>query len=176
MGQDDYRELQEAARDALYELLMQTEPGIGLTLHVAYGELRRQLERNDAARGRELWRQHLEETREERVREERERRERRAAWGRMPYPERMHRVLNVIGDGRLTIREVYDRLKEAMPEADFYDNNVRLVVKRLHDRGDLDRVAEPRSPGSTAVRYRYFRRAADPKLAELERQLNDKEA
>lgn len=176
MGQDDYRELQEAARDALYELLMQTEPGTGLTLHEAYGELRRQLRNDDAARGRELWRQHLEETREERVREERERRERQAAWERMPYPERMHRVLNVIGDGRLTIREVYDRLKEAMPEADFYDSHVRLVMKRLHDRGDLDRVAEPRSPGSTAVRYRYFRPAIDPQLADLERQLNDKEA
>lgn len=173
---DNYRELQEAARDALYELLRRTEPGTGLQLHKAYAGLEAQLGREDRE---EREREQREARNSERARQHAEREQyfrARLAWTGLPMAERGHRVLNIIGDERLTIRQVHEQLVPQMPEARIYQPDVRTVIRLLHERGELDRAAEPVRPGGASIRFRYFRRAVDPKLAGLERQLNDKEA
>lgn len=175
MGKDEYRELVIAAKQAIYDVLAESEPGTGMALHRAYSALKAQLEEYDrearereAREAREAKRDRLDDEREQYLRA-------RLAWTGLPMAERGHRVLNIIGDGRLVIRQVHEQLVSQMPDAQIYQCDVRTVIRLLHDRGELDRAAEPIRPGGASIRYRYFRRAVDPKLASLERQLNDKE-
>lgn len=176
MGKDEYRELLIAAKQAIHDVLSESEPGTGMALHRAYSALKVQLEENDRE-AREREQREARESERDRQNGEREQLFRaRLAWTGLPMAERGHRVLNIIGDGRLIIRQVHEQLVCQMPEARIYQPDVRTVIRLLQERGELDRAAEPVRPGGASIRYRYFRRAADPKLAELERQLNDKEA
>jgi hypothetical protein len=47
MTDDEYRELVEAARDALHDLLVETEPGAGMSLHWAYNQLKETLKKTN---------------------------------------------------------------------------------------------------------------------------------
>lgn len=120
---DDYLELVEGARDALFDLLMATEPGTGMRLHAAYAELKRAAEREVPR------------------------------WTDEVSPqERERQVLSVLSEHRLTIRELTERL-DAELEARVYESHVRACVMRLFAARELDRKPEPGLKGRPRFRY-----------------------
>lgn len=82
---------------------------------------------------------------------------RRGRWQQLPRVERAHRILNVLGDRRLLIREIAEALEAANPECDVSYSAIAPLVRELLLLGDLARVKEPRAPGSSATRWRYYR-------------------
>jgi hypothetical protein len=107
------------------------------------------------------------------AREREERRERRFAWKESPLVEREREALQLLGDDRLTIKEITERFNEAHPEPDIpiiFDTDVRPLMYRLLHAREVDRKAEPRVPGGKAVRHRYFRRQTlEGPIVDLER-------
>ena len=93
----------------------------------------------------------------------------------MPRVERVHLVLNALGDKRLTLGELSARIEE-QAGVWVYDSRLRPLVYQLHEAGELDRVGERRAKGDKpgAIRYRYLRRRelAGP-IADLERALEE---
>lgn len=165
MSDDEYRELETAACDALRELLTRTEPGTGLYLHTAYARLSGEIEaseRPDAPRITPQQTEGLGETiLEQKARD----------WCRHPMAQRRHDVLNALGDDRLTKREIHERVADASPDDKVWMSNVETAVAGLWRQGELSR--EPESfRGKT--RYRYFRRTdLDGPIADLDRQFGE---
>jgi hypothetical protein len=173
---DEYHDLQIAARDALYALLKETEPGTGIYLHQAYGNLRGDVER---------WEQAQEERRQKEARRRQqekyaERDRRGAILMGLPRAGRERFVLELLGEDRLTLRELTERVQvrvceqvgcEGDPriEAGVYEQDVRRTVMRMWRARELDRTPEPIRPGGKPIRYRYFRRGLEGPIAELER-------
>jgi hypothetical protein len=84
-----------------------------------------------------------------------------------PMHERAQLALEVLGGDRLTVRELYERVKAELPdEARIYETDVRYVV-RLYAARALDRKGEHWRKG-TGVRYRYFRRNIERPTADSE--------
>lgn len=163
---DDYLALIENAHEALRALLKASEPGTGLELHNAYASLTVRLETRKT-----LAVQRYEDSAVER--EWAEHRARCAMWTQLPQVEKLHRVLNAIGDAGLTLRELTAKIKENHPELYVYESYFRGLVKELVEQGDLDRVKESRTPGGSQYRWRYHRHVElDPALAALENEVN----
>ena len=171
MSPDEYREPVEQARDSLYALLRETEPGTGLLLHRAYRSLKDQHE-EEAAEGT---RPRHDEQREQWA----EYKGRSAVWLKMPRPEREHLVLEAIGDDRLTLGELVARINEHSG-VHVHEQRLRPLVYRLHREGKLDRTRERRASSGNkpgAFRYRFFRwRELSGPIADLERTFNGEEA
>jgi hypothetical protein len=57
-------------------------------------------------------------------------------------------------------------------------SHVKLTLGKMVDRGDLQRVKQPRKPGSQQLRWLYYRQTGklSPELAALERALNTAQA
>lgn len=172
---DDYVDLVEKARDALYDVLKASEPGTGLLLHQAYAELKRTVARADGAEAPTLAdiRRHREE--EERRWKDEERAAR--CFKRHTTPrEREQLVLTVLDGERWTSREVCDRLREQLPHFDIYrtDSVVTGAIKRLYDAGDLGR--EKITRGKREV-WCYFRKTSlDGPIADLDRAFREGES
>lgn len=156
MIDDEYRELLENARDSLHDLLTATKPGTGLLLHSAYSSIERQLD-GDGGESRSAsspdngWR----EKQRERERSDKEWRERRAAWKRMPRPDRDRLARELLGEDRLTIGELAERFDAALPDCMVFDSDLRSVVRRLFAAGELAREGERWRKGNS-IRYRYY--------------------
>lgn len=170
MTDDDYRELTENARVALFDLLTASEPGGGLPLHHAYSMLKRMLEepaeapRSTAHRG-------------QRDRSLEDIHARSEAWAVVPWAEKLNWVRNALGDDRLTLREMAKRIGDAHPECSVYDTSLRTLVKELLEMGEVERVKESRKPGGAPYRWRYHRHVElDSNMAALERALDEKSA
>jgi hypothetical protein len=162
---DEYLEAARDAHQALRRLLKMTEPGTGMSVHYAYAEIDRMLNRSEEAAER----QEAAERRAAGDRKRQERAEGRRLWKATPRAEREHWVLNALANDRLTVTEVWPRVQAAHPDCIFFDRDVAYIVKVLFGRGELERKGEPRAGGS-GVRYRYFRSTElDPRLAEIER-------
>jgi hypothetical protein len=113
------------------------------------------------------------ETQEERrERRLRERLEKEAAWKRVPAAERDRILLEVLGEDRLTIRELTERMRSELPRCDLYESHVgRLVGRLFKEARELDRAADPRKKGRP--RYLYFRRGLEGPIADLERTFHE---
>jgi len=156
-----YLELMRDSREALYRLIKHTEPGTGSYLHTAYAHLKQDIETKEQTRATDEWREAYDA--------------RRDAWRSLSRDERMHRVLNVIGDLALSVRAIAARFESEYPELSVYESDVRPLVYRLRDAGELDRREERHSSGSSRG-FRYFRaQATDDTLASLEWALTDDE-
>jgi hypothetical protein len=132
----------------------------------------------------------------DREREEKERREEwyeerrrcrgeaEGVWRRVPRDRRDSLVLEVLGDERLIIREITERMNAALgyPEsrdADGYRSpcavyqcEIQNLVARLLRDGQLER--EPETFNKTHMRYRYSRKQAlDGPIVDLERAYRD---
>jgi hypothetical protein len=103
--------------------------------------------------------------------------ERCHAWQKLPAPEREHRILNALDDARLCAREIAERI--AAPH-DWITraSDVKLTLGKMVDRGDLQRIRQPRKPGSKQFRWLYYRETGSlsPELAALERALKTVQA
>lgn len=102
----------------------------------------------------------------------------RSIWPALRQDRREALVLEVLGDRKLTVREITDGLNELLrtPECGgrpiVWTSNVQSLLYPMLDARQLERKAEPR--GQRAVRYRYFRRTGlDGPIADLERAFND---
>lgn len=163
---DEYRELRVAARDALRELLIHTEPGTGLTLHIAYGDLDRAL--------REQERGSLDSPSVQRVREELAAIRERDWVHRTSVHEREHAVLDALREGPATIAEITTRIAATHGEANVHSTSVASIVGRLYRAGNLSRTAEPRRTRSgkairgPQVQYRYSVREMSGAIVELD--------
>jgi hypothetical protein len=103
--------------------------------------------------------------------------ERGHAWDKIPTTEREHRILNALDDARLCAREIAERI--AAPQDWIMSaSDVKVTLGKMVDRGDLQRVKQPRSPDSQQFRWLYYRQTGNlsPELAALERALNTTEA
>jgi hypothetical protein len=57
-----------------------------------------------------------------------------------------------------------------------HDRDVRPALQKMLDRGDLERMKEPRIPGSSQFRWIYSRKTArSSEIADLEPILGDQE-
>jgi hypothetical protein len=103
--------------------------------------------------------------------------ERCHAWERIPTTEREHRILNALDDQRLCAREIAENIA-APHDWIMRASHVRLTLGKMVDRGDLQRIKQPRKPGSKQFRWLYYRQTGhlSPELAALERALNTTEA
>lgn len=175
---DDFRQLMEDTLEALDRLFQQSTPDSCIALRQGYGDLRRDLARDDlrreaaaanVARDAQAQRQHDWQERE------REINRRRGGWNLTPIATREHLLLNALGDDRLTVSDLVPRLNAELgapagltvvPES-----GVRSLVSRMHHAGELERAGEP---FRGRVRYRYFRRPLDGPSADLERAFHDR--
>jgi hypothetical protein len=103
--------------------------------------------------------------------------ERCHAWEQIPATEREHRILNALDDARLCAREIAEKI--AAPQGWIMRaSDVKRTLGKLVARGDLQRVKEPRVPGSQQFRWLYFRATGNlsPELMALEGALKTAEA
>lgn len=160
---EEYAELRETARLALYELLMKTDPGSGQTLRSAYNELKWALERERKTKVAEA----PDPQKEEREREE----AREDAWKGMDWPARERLLLETLRDESLTKREIRTRINAEHDDLHVYESNITGLLKRMVERRELDQIAEQ---WKNRLRYRYRRRAdLDGPIADLERALGE---
>lgn len=147
-----YLELVLAAEASLRALLLRTEPGTGMTLHQALAEIKelREHEQRDADVGAL--------------------RERQSEWRRLDLTARHRLILTVLGDQRLTIREICVGLNE-LRDWTVYVSHLQSTIARLHARGDLDRVPV-RVDGRRAYRYFHPTTLTGP-IADLDRAFHD---
>jgi hypothetical protein len=103
--------------------------------------------------------------------------ERCHAWEKIPATEREHQILNALDDARLCAREIAERIA-APHDWIMRASHVKLTLGKMVDRGDLQRVKQPRKPGSKQFRWLYYRQTGNlsPELAALERALNTAQA
>src|SRR5207247_1257566 len=93
---------------------------------------------------------------------------RRGRWLRLRRQERRQLMLDLLGDDRLTLRELQERFAEELG-ATVYESEMRSVVRGLVAAGELNREAEPFRPNRGSIRYRYSRRRGlSGSIAELE--------
>jgi hypothetical protein len=166
---DEQRELIEAAERALYELLVASPPESWLALRPGYGELKRAVLRHERASHSVTRAGHME-------RERRGREEIHDRWSALTGDAREELLFHVLGDDRLLVREIVERLNNVLVPEEVtwravYENAVRGLTGRLVRSGRLERVAEP---WRGRVRYRYFRRRGlSGPIADLERAFHD---
>lgn len=163
ISDDEYRQLLEDARDALGELLGAVEPHESMRLRLSYGDICSALALADEDNERQS--EH-----DERQASLESAHDGHAAWLELPRQEKRHLLLNAIGDERLIIRELLDRIRSLNPDRIIYQSDVQRVVRDLFEHGELDRVRELRA--GKAWRWRYHRRVElSPELRSLERSL-----
>lgn len=99
--------------------------------------------------------------------------ERCHAWEKVPTTEREHQILNALDDARLCAREIAEKIA-APQDWIMRAHHVKLTLANMVDRGDLQRVKQPRRPGSRQFRWLYYRQTRDlpPELVALERALH----
>jgi hypothetical protein len=158
MSSDSYLALCERARDALREMLMQTEPDLAMAERDAYSSLKKYIARFGGDNG---------ETETKEPEPER--------WGRLPIPQRQAHVLEHLDEARLTISELTDVLEKAL-HVDYrvYENWVRNTVNRMYKEGRLHREGER---WHSRIRYRYYiPRELEGPIAELQAQFDSQTA
>jgi hypothetical protein len=103
--------------------------------------------------------------------------ERCHAWEKIPTTEREHRILNALDDARLCAREIAEEIA-APHDWIIHASDVKLTLGKMVKRGDLQRIRQPRKPGSKQFRWLYYRQTGhlSPELAALERALHTAEA
>jgi hypothetical protein len=180
----DYLRLLEDAKYSLGELLRASEPGTAPSLHAAYNVLKRSIARHEASArttepvvaeanlGAALARVGSAFRESEEMRRRSELGDR---WRLMKLDDRHRTILSVLGERKLTTREIVAALNDTA-EWEFYNNDSVVVctVRRLWQRGDLDRAAEE---WRGKIRYRYFHRTElDGPIADLARAFEDEGA
>ena len=167
---DDYREMIEEAVAALDALFEKSTPDSWIWLRGGYRDLRRALECDDAKRLAEDRRQQRDRFSDQA--------ERQASWRRLPRDRRESLLLHVLGEGRLTLREITRRLNAELgvPEGalpTLFDDKVRPMVRRMVDIGQLERTEES---FQGKLRYRYARkRDLEGPISELERAYHERD-
>lgn len=163
---EEYIEACREARDALYDLLMMTEPDTGQDLRLAYSELKRKIIEREGE-DPEVVREKAEEKRRDRERED--------AWHDTPMERRDAYISEYLGEGRLTIGELMKQMRAGM-HVDFSicESHVRSHVGRMHKAGKLHREGEQ---WHSQVRYRYYhpRKLLGP-IADLQNQFDQEES
>ncbi len=103
--------------------------------------------------------------------------ERCQTWNKISTTEREHRILNALDGARLCAREIAEKVA-APHDWIVRASDVKLTLGRMVDRGDLQRVKQPRVRGSKQFRWLYYRQTGklSPELAALERALKTAEA
>jgi hypothetical protein len=163
----EYVELLEDARDSLHDLIRYIEPGTGWTLHEAYNVIKKALKEEGTTDAPD------DPANEERERRMREWHEGTEAWRLLRWPGRERVALEALRDGRLTTGELVTRINAAQDECRVYVSDMRPLLKRMLEAGEVDREPEYRASG-TLWRWRYFRRTKlDGPIADLNRALED---
>lgn len=165
MTAGEYTEACRVAKEALYDVLMATEPDTGGRLRVAYTQLKRLSGTGEAGHGRET-REREEREREERLQEHK----RRTGWKRISMDRREAFAFQLLGDDRLTIADLTKRFRtEFGTDIAIHETHIRGLVARMLEAGHLARKGEA---WQGRVRYRYFRkRELEGPIVELEAML-----
>ncbi len=159
---EEYVQACREALDALYDLLMMTEPDRGSHLRIAYSDLKKFIaknEREDPAVAKARAEEDLAEY------------QRRNAWKRTSFERREAYVFQFLGDERLTIGELTKRARNALHvDYDIYESMLRAQVTRMYKAGQLDREGEE---WHSRIRYRYFcKRTLEGPIADLQAQFD----
>jgi hypothetical protein len=99
--------------------------------------------------------------------------ERCHAWEKIPTTEREHQILNALDDARLCARQIADKIA-ASHDWIMRASHLKRTLVKMVERGDLQRVKQPRKPGSRQFRWLYYRQTPNlsPELVALERALH----
>lgn len=191
---DEYVELLEIARDALRDVLEETDHGAGFTMREAYAQINADLDLlasedvdavdDRARRARELLAklqppasaprgQHGLHDRRDRARE----------WRRVPRAARESIVLDALGERRMSVSELLFHIFRTRPNCMFSDAYLRDLLTHLVESGDLGCATELPPPDPTRRRGRrarrvYFRRTPvlTGPIADLDRAFNAEES
>jgi hypothetical protein len=156
MSDDRYLELLETARDAVRDVILESECGTGvITLNYAYDHLKRSIKtlQNE---------DHMAAPNSAPP---------RARWWKSEFSvrDREHQILDVLAEHRLTLRELAEHMRELHPDLKMDHSSVISIANRLLKAGELDRQPEHYNRGPR-IRYRYFRRVQlDGPIADLDR-------
>jgi hypothetical protein len=98
----------------------------------------------------------------------------RTSWKEVDRHTRERLVVELLGDDRLTVKELTGRFTAELPECrDLWEPNVRRLVERMARGGQLCRRQERWRPGASGLRWRYYRNAKlSGPIAALERTIN----
>lgn len=167
MTDAEYIDLCHQAKDALAELLDATDHDRGTKQRIAYRDLKRYIEKHEGGRDDEP------ESRSE-LDEIRERRARSRAWRQWPLERKEALVLEILGDERLTGKELAIRFRTAVAaDFDACQDQVMYVVRKMLGT-QVDRELEP---WGSRGRYVYFaKRGLEGPIAELQAQLDATDA
>lgn len=173
MSHDDYLDLCRVARDALADLLEETDHHRGVKERAAYGSVVEYIEKYEETEADDHDSAPL-LTRPGFDSHDAERGEREQAWSRWPMERKRAMVLDVLGDDRLTGKELAQRYREAVKDDfDVYQDQVLYIVGKMLG-SEVDRELEP---WSSRGRYRYFRKVGlEGPIADLQRQLDAENA
>lgn len=99
------------------------------------------------------------------------------AWNALSPTEQEHQILNALGTDRQKPRDVASKITAAS-EWHVWSSDAKQILDQMAERGDVERIKQPRSPGSSQHWLVYSRASQplSPELEALERSLNDDEA
>jgi hypothetical protein len=163
---EEYFELIAAARDALRDLLDESEHDAWPRLRPAYGALREVLAARDKVTAAQA------EVEEQKRRAEAHREnclQKRANWRGTPGPLRRQWILDAVGGGSPTLREIFERIGVAHPDCGVYHSYIVPIVKDMVRLGDLERV--PTGGRGAQPKWRYKLPPVSPDVAALEQAL-----
>ncbi len=192
---EEFRELIETTRDAVRELLNESECDAWTALREGYGEMRQALAADEVCAGLadRLAKLEAEKQRRAEAREARDRavvekeearnewREAKDAWRQISAAARESLLLNALGDERLLIREIAARMNAELgfsrekATCAVSDYEVRPLIKRMLRDGLLERAPETFNKTHTRYRYSRCRGLAGP-IVELEQAYHDGES
>lgn len=118
-------------------------------------------------------REHVESREQKRRREDEEMRARHDAWRATAGEQRQLLVLETLGPERLTVGQIAEQLTNRYREkyGKIFDTTLRNEVRRMFDRGELDRE---RCDKGNKPRYVYFRKTGlSGTIADLQAQLDE---
>ncbi len=184
---DEYLALINGAEEAIRALLAESAEESWIGLRTGLREIRQAIHDEERRDRLEQLGNELRETRDA-VARGREKlkvpdtglrhRERRLWWRQRPRSYRQNLILDVLGTDRLSAQEIADRINDRFGWGEpcvVFDNHLAPWIKALAEAGEVDRVSEPKHPGSGRVVFRYFRThpSLSPEVADLERRFHE---
>ena len=156
------RDVLRDALQAVSRLFDHSAPDAWLGMRKDYGELRRKLEKADHDC------EELEAKRDQRIAEGKQK---MSAWRRVKRDEKQHWIMDAVGEGPCTMRDLTARVRSAHNEFDVYAPYLKPIVKEMVGLGNVEKVSTGGRGSQPKWLYRLPQMSAD--VEQLERVLSD---
>lgn len=158
----EQRDVLRDALQAVSRLFQHSAPDGWLGMRKDYGELHRRLDHAD----REC--AEMESERDQRIAEGKQK---MSAWRRVKRDEKQHWIMDAVGEGPCTMRDLTARVRSAHSEFDVYEPYLKPIVREMVGLGNLEKV----STGGRGSHPKWLYRLPQmsPDVEQLERVLSD---